>query len=158
MMLTSSEFTVGCVSKATPLTLVLPRNTQEEPFLIGLCSNAPAALFLSGRHQFTWFASAGSETWNGLLIPNVRIEVDETSIFCPSDVHPEFGTIVRKDAQLVAQARARSTHSVNRAESVVLEDGLPSTLNVEAGFRRWQIVLGSGLDKRVMYEVSVKRT
>lgn len=157
-MLTSSEFTVGCIGNATPLTLVLPRDTQEEPFLIGLLSNAPAALFLSGRHQFIWFASAGNETWNGLLIPNVRIEVDEKSIFCPSDVYPEFGTIVRKDTQLVTQARARSTHSVNRAESFVLEGGLPSTSNVEAGFRRWQIVLGSGRDKRVLHEVSIGQT
>ncbi len=156
-MLSLSEFTVGSIGQATPLTLVLPRSRYEDTFLIGHGSNAPAALFLSGDHQFKWFESAGNESREGLLIPNVRIEVDETSVFHPSELRPEFGTIVRKGTQLVAHA-TNATRSLSRPESFVLEDGLPSTSNVEVSFLRWQIVLGSGREKRVLNNVSIGQT
>jgi hypothetical protein len=157
-MLSASEFTVGSIGQATPLTLVLPRYAHEETILIGHCSSGPAAFFLRERHQFQWFESAGNEHWHGLLIPDIRIEVDETSVFNPNHLQPKLGTVVREGTQLVAKAKASSNRFFNGLESVVLEDGLPPTSDEAAGFLRWQIVLGSGREKRVLHEVSVEQT
>ncbi len=79
-MLTASEFTVGSIGQATPLSLVLPRHDHEETILIAQCQSGPAAFFLSERERFKWFESSGNNHWHGLIIPNVRIEVDESSI------------------------------------------------------------------------------
>lgn len=157
-MLSASEFTVGSIGQALPLTLVLPRYPHEETILIGQCSNGTAAFFLGGNHQFQWFESAGNGHWHGLLIPDIRIEVDETSIFNPNHLQPKLGTVVREGTQLVAKAKATSNHSFSGLESIVLEDGLPPTSDEAAGFLRWQIVLGSGREKRVLHEVSIQRT
>lgn len=153
-MLSASEFTVGTIGAATPLTLVVPRNTHEEVILIGRCSSGPAAIFLGQSHQFQWFESTGNEHWCGLLIPSVRIEVDVTSVFDPSHLHPRLGTVVRKGTQLVAQARASSIQSLS--ESIVLEDNLSPASADGAGFLRWQVVLGSGREKRVLHDISIK--
>jgi len=154
-MLSASEFTVGSIGKAIPLTLVLPRHEGEEAILIARCSCGPAALFLSENHRFQWFASAHNEHWHGLLVAGVRIEVDETSIFDPARLHAKLGTVVRQGTQLVAQAKPASNRSVNGFEPVVLEDGLAATTDEAAGFHRWRIVIGSGRDKRVLHEVSI---
>ena len=156
-MLSTSAFTIGSISQATPLTLVLPRDRYEETILIGLCSNGPAALFLSGTNQFDWFESASNGNWHGLLIPEVYIEVDETSIFDPRQLESKPGTVVRKGTQLIAQANQNSGRSFRKLAPVVLEDGLPPISEEGAGFLRWQIVLGSGRDKRVLHEISVGR-
>lgn len=156
-MLLASEFTIGSIGHATPLTLVLPRNMYEETILIGKCTNGPAAFFLSGSDQFKWFESAGNEHWHGLLIPDVHIEVDEASIFDPRQLRAKSGTVVRKGTQLIAQAKANSIHSFSGLEPVVLEDDLPPALEEAAGFLRWQIVLGSGREMRVLREISIEQ-
>lgn len=156
-MLSASEFTIGSIGSAAPLTLVLPRNMYEETILIGQCTNGPAALFLSGSDQFRWFESAGNEHWHGLLIPNVNIEIDEASIFDPSQLRAKSGTVVRTGTQLVAQAKANSIHSFSGLEPVVLEDDLPPALEEAAGFLRWQITLGLGRKRRVLHEISIEQ-
>ena len=156
-MLSTSAFTIGSVAQATPLTLVLPHNTYEETILIGFCTSGPAALFLSGTYQFDWFESASNDSWHGLLIPKVYIEVDETSVFDPRQLASKPGTVVRKGTQLVAQANQNSGRSFRKLAPVVLEDGLPPISEEGAGFLRWQIVLGSGREKRVLHEISIGR-
>lgn len=156
-MLSTSAFTIGSIGQAAPLTLVLPRNRYEETILIGLCSNGPAALFLSGTNQFDWFESASNDSWHGLLIPKVYIEVDETSIFDPRQLESKSGTVVRKGTQLIAQANQNPGRSFRKLAPVILEDGLPPISEEEAGFLHWQIVLGSGREKRVLYEISIGR-
>ncbi|MHB1057179.1 MAG: hypothetical protein ACYC0F_04750 [Rhodanobacter sp.] len=156
-MLSTSAFTIGNIGQATPLTLVLPRNRYEETILIGWCSNGPAALFLSGTNQFDWFESAKNDSWHGLLIPKVYIEVDETSVFDPRQFESKPGTVVRKGTQLIAQANQSSGRSFRKLASVVLEDELPLISEEEAGFLRWQIVIGSRREKRVLHEISIGR-
>jgi hypothetical protein len=105
-----------------------------------------------------WFESAGNEHWHGLLIPDVHIEIDETSIFDPRQLQAKPGAVVRKGTQLVAQAKANSIHSFSGLEPVVLEDGLSPISEEAAGFFRWQIFLGSGRDKHVLHEISIERS
>lgn len=152
-MLSAREFTVGSIAQASPLSLVLPRNSYEETILIAQGPSGPAAFFLSERAQFNWFESTGNEHWHGLIIPDIRIEIDERSIFDPHRVQPKLGTVVRRENQLIVQAKAKAFSSF--PEPIVLENDLPPASTAGAGFFRWQVVLGAAQDKRVLYEVSV---
>lgn len=155
-MLSASEFTVGSIGQANPLSLILPRHAHEETILIAQSPKGPAAFFLSERERFKWFESEGNEHWHGLIIPNVRIEIDESSVFDPSRIESKLGTVIRSGTQLVAQAKANSFHSFNGLEPIILEDDLLPTSKEVAGFYRWQVVLWSNEKKRVLHTVSVE--
>ena len=153
-MLSASEFTVGSIGQATPLSLILPRHEHEETILIAQCQSGPAAFFLSERERFKWFESSGNNHWHGLIIPNVRIEVDESSIFDPSRTEAKPGTAIRTGTQLIAQARAGSFRPFNGLDPIILEDGLAPTSEQSAGFFRWRVISGFERDKRVLLQVS----
>lgn len=147
-MLSANEFTVGTLADATPLSLILPRTRYEETILIGTFKNGPAAVFLSERYAFTFFPSADNFSWKGLIIPQVRVEVDETSI----TESASLGAIMRMDTRLVI--RAKRDNSFDDRAVVTLQDGLVSTNKHKAAFVRWHIVIGEGVDKRVLWKTS----
>lgn len=152
-MLSASEFTVGSIGHATPLSLVLPRHEHEETILIAQCQGGPAAFFLSEGQRFKWFESSGNNHWHGLIVPNVRIEVDETTVFDPSRIEARAGTAIRRGPQLVAQAKGPRAFS--GLDPIILEDALEETSGESAGFSRWQIVIGTAEQKRVLHTVIV---
>ena len=135
--------------------MILPRHAHEETILIAQSSKGAAALFLNEQERFKWFESEGNEHWHGLIIPNVRIEIDESSVFDPNRNGPKLGTVIRSGTQLFAQARANSFHSFNGLEPITLEDDLLPTSKEVAGFYRWQVVLGPREEKRILHTVSV---
>ena len=148
-MLSANEFTTGSIGHAAPLTLVLPRRAHEETILIGGSAENPVAFFLSGTHRFRSFEATNNGSWFGLLIPDVRVEVDETSAFDSRYGQSRAGAVLRLDTRLVAQETGFA------AQLVTLEDGLPTTSDGSVGFSRWHIVLGSGQEKRVLHVVSI---
>jgi hypothetical protein len=147
-MLAANEFTVAPLANAEPLSLILPRTRYEETALVGHTSDGPAVVFLSGSRPFEWFACAGNTHWKGLIVPHVRIEVDEASVFEPDSISGNIGSVLRTGTQLVIRARPIAPHGYAQ---IILEDGLPTTQNVAAGFTTWQVVIGSGHDKRVLW-------
>lgn len=147
-MLSASEFTTGSIGQAKPLALSLPRRASEETFLIGGTNERPVAIFLSGIHRFHAFNAADNNSWFGLLIPGVRIEVDEASVFDSRDASAG-GAVIRLENRLVVRARGSG------GELVMLEDALPPTLEGSVGFHHWQVVLGGGAERRVLYDVSM---
>lgn len=146
-MLASDEFAVGPFAGVAPLSLILPRTKFEVVALIGTMKGAPAAVFLSGQYAFQCFQSADNRNWQGLIVPKVRIEVDETSLFDP-DYGSPMGTVVRQETDLVV--RARTENSFGQTAPVTLHGGLPAC-ELKAGFSQWQVVIGEGLDKRVLW-------
>ncbi len=150
-MLSAHEFTAGAFKDTAPLSLILPRNEHEETVLIGRVEDAAAAVFLSERYTYEYFLTASSENWHGLIVPNVRIEVDEKSAFDPT-YRSRVGTIIRTGTRLAIRARADRSSS---ASLVTLEDGLASTGEHKVGFSRWQVVIGDDAFKRVLWQVSL---
>lgn len=153
-MLSANEFSVGSISKASAVTLVLPRREHEEAFLVGTSPKGTAAVFLSGTYRFRWMEATGNTHWSGLLIPNVHIEVDETSLFHTDYTHVKPGTLLRKGAQLLINTVDSERH-FGVSTPIVLEDGLADTEGQPAGFSKWQIVIGTGHEKRVLYSVEI---
>lgn len=151
-MLSPSEFTVGKVGDAKPLSLILPTNTYEETILVGQVNGAATAVFLTGQYRSLFFESEGNENWGGLIIPNVRIEVDETS---PVDAYrsdaPKL-SVIRIDTRLVLAAK--SERSFGRIVQVVLHDSLVSSGEFQAAFTNWQVVVGEGQNKRIVWSAT----
>lgn len=154
-MLAATEFSVGTIGDATPLTLMLPRSNYESLALIGRAeqSGNPAVFFLGENDGFKWFECGGNDHWKGIQIPNVSIEIDEATVFGPQLNWPKPGCVVRKATHLVVIAEPSQ---YGKREAVVLHDNLaPSSQS--AAFSRWQIVLGTGMDKRVLRSVDAER-
>jgi hypothetical protein len=149
-MLSPTEFTIGTYESAKPLSLILPRAGYEIAALIGHINKAPAALLLSGQNAFQCFETAGKDEWRGLIIPNVRIELDETSVFEPNQISIPLGTLIRVDTRLTIWAKR--DHSIGSSTSFTLHDELASINEFRAGFTRWQIVIGEGREKRVLWQ------
>ncbi|WP_097143304.1 hypothetical protein [Rhizobium subbaraonis] len=149
-MLSPDEFTVGTLADAAPLSLILPRTPYEETVLIGRVEQGPAAVFLSGQFAFHFFESSGNTSWKGLIVPNVRIEVDEASLFEPSSGGAILGSVARMDTRLVV--RAKRERSFDGGAAVTLHEGLTDAGDFRAGFSRWQIAIGNGQEKRVLWQ------
>ncbi|GFE67252.1 hypothetical protein [Litoreibacter roseus] len=147
-MLSPSEFTVGKVGTAMPLSLILPTSKYEETLLVGQLDELPTAVFLSGQHKSMFFKTEGNESWGGLIIPSVRIEIDETSFVDEYSSEAPMLSVTRTDTKLVVAAR--SERSFGQVQ-ITLHEGLDSTGEAKAKFANWQIVLGKGQDKRVLW-------
>lgn len=148
-MLSIDEFTVGTFAQASPLSLVLGWDTYEPPTLIGRENDKVVAVQLAGPQAFSCYACDQSGNDGGILIANVRIEVDEASAFNARYEDVALGSVVRKECQLAIRARFPTAI---RPSYVTLHDHLPSAGTHQAGFKRWQIVLGEGPAKRILWE------
>lgn len=154
-MLSANEFFVGALADAPPLSLVLPRNKYEATMLIGSLRGAPAAVFLSGQFAFTAITCVNNHSWKGLIVPNVRVEVDPSSLYNGDHVGGGPGSIIRTDTRLLI--RGRNEHSFGENVGVILHEGLtPCAEGYSAGFTDWRVVVGEGQDKRILWRPSFK--
>lgn len=151
-MLSPEEFTVGTFNTAKPGSLVLPRTKYEALSLICEGDGEPTAVFLDGNYSFQSFPSGGADNWKGVVIPDVRIEIDETSLYDPDQNGHALGVVVRQETTLVL--RTKGEHSFGRSIPVVIQSGLPESKG-SAAFTKWQIVVGHGDEKRVLHEVDL---
>jgi hypothetical protein len=102
-MLAASEFSIGFIGSAEALTLVLPAEKYDQAFLVVPAADDPIAIFLSGEHQFLAFPSSGNESYKGILVPSVSVEMDVTSVDISSFNFP--GAMVRRRDGLFMAAR-----------------------------------------------------
>ena len=150
-MLAPGEFSVGCIGDATaPLTLVLPRGRYEYPTLVTRVSEQPFAVCLEGQHEFSSFECADNDSWKGILIPNVAIEVDETTMFDAECYSAPLGSLIRAGAQLNIVVRAEGGFPRQTVARLLIGELPESRAKMATGFTRWQIVIGEGLAKRTL--------
>jgi hypothetical protein len=149
-MLAPDEFMVGSMANTAPLSLILPRTERECALLIGRIEQTSIGVILSGQHAFMGIEEEYAQNWQGLIVPNVRIEVDETSLFDPGYNGGAVGSIIRTDTRLVIRAK-RERHMGN-ATFVTLHDKLAPTGEQTVGFHRWQVVIGGVHEKRVLWQ------
>lgn len=150
-MLQAHEFTAGNLLDARGLTLMLPRDEYEQSLLIAEHGDLTMVAILKGPYRFRAFKrDASSNQWRGLLIPDIRIEIDETSVFQPQGSAP-LGSLLRSDSDLRLMTR-RDDEQFGRAGSIVLLTNLPTCGDGQSvGFTSWQIVLGEGRNRRILY-------
>lgn len=84
---------------------------------------APVAVFLGPQDEFRFFEAKGTDRWGGVIVPNIRIEIDETSLYNP-DIHGNrLGVLVREGPKLIIYGTAQ--HSFGRSAPVTVKSGLP---------------------------------
>lgn len=155
-MLAAEEFAVGTLAEAAPGTLVLPRTKNEKTFLVG-DRGGPIAMFLDGDHQFASFPTQDLENWKGLHVPGVELIVDHLSLFSPDDDRVPLGSVVRGGTYLAITAKSGDRYGFQDAIRINLRDDLPkSPSQLKAGFLHWQLVLGSGQERRVLFEMDLR--
>lgn len=155
-MIDPSECFAAPISAAQEMTLVLPRGDYEHRCLIVMSEGKPVVVCLDELHQlgrFFAFECDGQNSWNGLHIPGVRIELDEASL---SEAQGHFiprGTMERSEDKLSLRVQfERRFHS--SASSITILDGLRTCAAYQSAcFLKWQIVLGVGEEKRVLATV-----
>jgi hypothetical protein len=154
-MLVPSEFSVGCISDAgAGMTLLLPRGQYQHRFLLTTTPGTLTAIFLDGDHRFNAFETEANTSWHGILIPNVRIEVDETSVVDLDAYEAPLGTLLREKTQLTIVVRAKNVYSSHRQVPILGE--LPATREgFRAGFAKWSVVLGEGTSRRELAKMDV---
>lgn len=156
-MLQPHECFTAPISSAAEMTLVFPRNTYEAKVLIVPNEDKLFAICLEASQIpiFDAFECETNDHWNGLHIPRVRFEIDETSIFKSHQYEP-LGSLVRYEDKLAARVNIARQGFRAGGVSLTLLSNLPScAANQTACFLKWQIVLGEGDDKRILHEVDV---
>lgn len=153
-MLDAHEYYAGSLADAEASTLVIPRTKYEAHFLVGIFENERRAVFLSGEHIYHSMPCEGTVNWQGVLIPKIQIVVDRQSLIDPAQVSAPLGAIIRMADKLVLLAQVEARGMFSSVSPIEIESGLPACKNEQrAGFLRWKIVLGSGDDRRILYEV-----
>ena len=155
-MLNPAEFFVAPVSAAKEMTLVLPRTEYEHRCLIVAGDEKPIAICLDELHQlgrFLAFECGENESWKGLHIPGVRIELDESSLHDAEGRWAPRGSMVRVEDKLSLWVEFEGNHQT-RSRTVAIYGKLhPCAPHMSACFLKWQIVLGEGEEKRVLATV-----
>jgi hypothetical protein len=103
-----------------------------------------------GRFNFHFFECRDNTHRKGLLIPDVRIEVDETSLFDPDRLSAHLGTVIRIDTRVVVSVTNERFFGDSR---VTLEADLPLAHDLSAAFSKWHIVIGEGRNRRVLRKI-----
>jgi hypothetical protein len=154
-MLLPHEYSVGCLSDASGVTLVLARSKYEYSCLVASAGDAPMAIVLEGDHAYVAFESGNNTAWKGLLIPGVAIEVDHSTVFNPDMGNCPLGALVRHGGQLSIVARA-DQNFLRGSTRIPLVTGLETTREgMEAGFTHWMITIGHGRLRRELRTIDV---
>lgn len=151
-MLAASEFSIGFIGSAEALTLVLPVEKYDQAFLIVPAADGPIAIFLSGEHQFLAFPSSANESYKGVLVPLVSIEMDITSINV-SSFHCPGAMVRRRDGLFMA---ARFDRMQEAKLFAISSDLAVCSRDLAADFMRWQVTLGTGRDRRKLWTVDLR--
>jgi len=152
-MLSPTEFAVDYIRNAAlGLTLVLPRNESDPPLLVTRNHTGSRAILFDHKGHFVVFECHNDHTWDGILIPNVAIEVDETSIVI--DNQPPLGSLTREDTHLIIHALENDGFK-SRTKVTIASDLPHGDQYLSASFTKWQICLGNGPTKRVLKQVNV---
>jgi len=157
-MIDPSECFAGPISAAQGLTLVLPRAQYERACLIVPKEEKSVCVCLedfSRVGRFFAFECDSNDNWQGLLIPDVRIELDETSLHDSDGWRAPRGSMARTQGELTLAVEFDGQFQT-RTTSVSIMDGLPPCSPQQtACFVKWQVVLGNGDDMRVLWKVDV---
>ena len=153
-MLSVSEFFTGTISEAPVASLILPRSKNDRCGIIASFKDAPIFVILGDDHRFQAFPSADNSSHKGLIVPDVGIEVDETSIGEHDSWDTPLGSIVCAEQEI--GIRIAWIGQLSRGRTLAKLASIPPS-SVEASFSRWQITRGSGADKRILMKIDAAK-
>ncbi|MGA0565553.1 hypothetical protein ACO2RV_24305 [Ancylobacter sp. VNQ12] len=147
-MLALDEFTIGSFTDAKPLSLVLPRSAYDFKVLVAGTHEEPAYVCLDERAPFSLFGQNEALACSGLIVPGVKIELDAGKAVAEHD--KTAGSLIRQGTTAAILVAGHRHYYGLRPVTVV--DGLAHVGQLApAVFPEWQIVLGQGPEKRVLW-------
>lgn len=155
-MLEPHECFAGTLMDAQPGWLMLPSTQRESRFLVGAYGEKIFAVFLDGNLMLHSMDCKDADHAEGLLVPNVRVLVDPSSIVDPRQDGPRYGMLVRHLDKLSIWTIGQNRFSHNMAR-IDLACDLPSSASAkQAGFLHWQIVVGQGTEQRLLFDLDLR--
>ena len=154
-MLSATQVFVGALADVTELTLLLPRSRYEQAAIIAPSDNKLFMIFLGPQHQFQAFECSGNTHWKGLLVPGIGIEVDEATVFDPKADGASLGAMVRSDTRLSLAADGEVNFGRARTLVPLVADLIACGDGQAAGFSKWQVTVGTGLDKQILHTMDL---
>lgn len=104
--------------------------------------------FLDGQHRFEVIRVEEGCPWTGLIIPKIRAEVDLSSIVDPG-MTGAHGMMARSAKTM--SISAKRSENLGLGGLYQLESGLQDCGRDQAWFAKWQIVVGEGDGKTVLW-------
>lgn len=157
-MLKPSEFIVGNAADSKGLVLSLGRADYDFDTLLFTQNDRRHGLILSDHRDALHriFDFDGHTNLNGMLIPNVSILLDETSLTDVSAQYPPVGSLVRKGTELCVHSGYIGGRMLHHGGLfTLLSDLPPCDPNQSACFLKWEIVFGEGDDQRILKQIEV---
>jgi hypothetical protein len=157
-MLKPSEITAGLLDHAAPMTLAFPQENYGQLALVFANGEKKYGFFLDGHEEYLhhMIALTDENDWNCALVPGVEIELDPNSSYNMASRYPPIGSLVRQGEDLAVQTSNVGSRLPHLGNAFVIVSGLPKCApNQKACFTRWQIVLGQGIEKRILHTVDV---
>ena len=154
-MLSPAEFTVGTLTGAPHMSLVIPHDERSGCFFpLRLEGRGTFAVFLTGEDRFRFFHYGRPDDeedayfLKGIVISQIAVELDETSAYDPDSGNRALGSLIRTQDRLEIVVRS-ARERVGQTMSLTMMADLPACeTSARAGFTRWRIVLGEGQEKR----------
>jgi len=154
-MLSPAEFTVGALTGAPHMSLVIPHDKRSGCFLpLRLEGRGTFAVFLTGKDRFRFFHYGKPDDeedayfLKGIVISQIAIELDETSAYDPDSGNRALGSLIRTQDRLEIVVRS-ARERVGQTMCLPIITELPGCeTGARAAFTRWRIVLGEGQEKR----------
>lgn len=153
-MLSPEQFTAGTLASAKPPTLILPRSDYERTILVIPEGEGIRAVILDDG-QFSSFECTGNDHFAGMLVNDIRFEIDEAHLF-DARSFPVLGSLVRVGTELKICATPDGRFVGRHVRYTVLDGLPPCSDNENVGFPRWQIVVGESRNKQVLRSIEVQ--
>lgn len=147
------QVSVGQLSDAKELSLLLPSREAALPFLLVPAGDKVMAVCLSVEHKFEAWEAVPNGAHSGIIITGLKIEIDQKSAFDSQYSTTPFGALVRNKG--VASISVLKESFRQRSQLPILEGLTSSSDDFQAGFYRWSITTGVGIEKQSLLDIDV---
>jgi hypothetical protein len=154
---TPNEIWVGAISSLSEVALVLPRSSYEDTLLVTKEGDSCWATFLNpSSYQYHSFEILGDESdRKGLIVPDIKIELDQSSI-CDNSNNFKMGSMIRESDKLSIVTRSSRPYGSSYGRRIQILNNLKNCDEREsAGYKKWRVILGEGERKRVLWDVDL---
>ncbi|MFV0801541.1 hypothetical protein OHI65_10115 [Brucella sp. MAB-22] len=150
-MLSPHEFEVGSLNDAKPNSILLRAEDPRDKILVVGNEGARFAIFI--ERNFEYFDYKENNYYRGLIIQDVKFEVDETSIGGLNTASEPLGAIIASRTML--KIRAVQAERFRSQSSIPIYGKEDNNYSVDRiFFKRWSIYINSDGEKKIIHSVN----
>lgn len=132
--------------------LCLGYGKRTETILVQKFGQELNAVFLDGKYAFNSFRVDASLSWMGLIVPDIRFEVDPRSSFDARSAWSPLGALLIGSNGARIQTEAQGGHGFTEKIEIPLSLEVPPIVGeLDVGFKKWALIRGEGRDARTLF-------